>query len=349
MRIKQNGVKLIDIARSSGVSLATVSLVLNKKPGVSEATRTLVLDTASNLGYKPKPTKIGRQRDLQSLGLIIRAEPNDADKGRSNVFYSHVIAGIENTCREKHITLLLTSILVDENNIPVELPRLLMDNRAEGYLLVGIEVNTFLDNALQDSGVPAVLVDAYSNLHPYNSVITANQEGTYNSVKYLLDRGHRKIGFIGGWDGSFPSFQDRRNGYQKCLADNGSPEVFFADTTTQREDIYKATYKLLSENREITALVGVNDDTAITAINVLLELGYRVPDDISVIGFDDILSAETMNPPLTTMRIDKTSMGQLAVELLSFQKQKPDSNPVSIWIHPVLVERNSVRSLEAIR
>jgi LacI family transcriptional regulator len=350
MRLKQCGVKLIDIARSSGVSVATVSLVLNNKPGVSEATRSMVLDTANTLGYTPKQAKSGKVRqDLQSLGLIIRAEPNDTDKGRSNVFYSPIISGIENACRDKHITLMLTSVLVDNCNMPVELPRLLLENQAEGYLLVGIQINTFLDNALQNIPAPAILVDGYSNYHPYNSINTANFEGAYASVEYLIKRGHRNIGFVGGWDGYYPSFHERREGYRRCLADNGMTNLHYADSTTIREDIFKATQALITANKEITALIGVNDVVAINAINALLDLGVRVPEDVSVIGFDDIVAAETMNPPLTTMQIDKTSMGQLAVELLTFQKQKPETNPVSIWLHPVLIERNSVRSLDATR
>jgi DNA-binding LacI/PurR family transcriptional regulator len=189
-----------------------------------------------------------------------------------------------------------------------------------------------------------VLVDAYSNVHPYDTVLTANREAAYISVKHLLEKGHRKIGFVGGWDGSYPSFEERRRGYRECLLDHGITETFFADTTMHHEDVLIATHKLLSAHQGITALVGVNDDTAIGAINALLDLGLRVPKDISVVGFDDILAAGTMNPPLTTMQIDKTSMGHLAVELLAFRKQKPSANPVTILIRPVLIERNSVRS-----
>jgi DNA-binding LacI/PurR family transcriptional regulator len=347
MHIKQsNEIRLSDIARSCGVSLATVSLVLNNKPGVSDVTRTMVLDIANSLGYKPKQAKTNKEHHpLQSIGLIIRAEPNDADKGKSNVFYSHVIAGIENACRENHISLLLTSMLVDENNYPVEIPRLLLEDRIDGYLLLGIHLNSFLNNALQDARAPAILVDAYSNFHPYDSVLTANNEGVYKSVEHLLSNGHRKVGFIGGWKGSFPSFEERRMGYCACLADHGITDRFFADTTSRREDILQAVHKLLSDHPEITALVGVNDDTAIGAMNVLLDLGLRVPEDISVIGFDDILAAGTMNPPLTTMQIDKTSMGHLAVELLAFRKQKPDANPVMVSLRPILIERNSVKNV----
>lgn len=347
MRPKQpNDVKLNDIARSSGVSLSTVSLALNNKPGVSEATRIMVLNIANSLGYKPRQVKpFNGRHHLRSIGLIIRAEPDDAEKGKSNVFYSHVIAGIENACREKHITLMLTSVLVDKyNNFPVEIPHLLEDNHADGYLMVGIHLNQLLDSALQESNPPIVLVDAYPNAHPYDSVLTANKEGSYNSVKYLLDRGHRKIGYIGGWDGAYPSFEERRAGYRACLADHSITDCYFANTTTRREDVLRATHELLSTHRDLTALVGVNDDTAINAINALLDLGLRVPDHISVIGFDDILAAETMNPPLTTMMIDKTNTGYLAVELLTFRKQKPDANPVMISIRPRLIERSSVRS-----
>ncbi|MEN4099900.1 MAG: LacI family DNA-binding transcriptional regulator [Anaerolineaceae bacterium] len=347
MRPKQlNDVKLNDIARSSGVSLSTVSLVLNNKPGVSETTRTLVMNTAASLGYKPRLAKsFNGQNRLRSLGLIMRAEPDDCEKGKSNEFYSHIISGIENACREKHITLLLTSVLVESHyNYPVEIPRLLEENRADGYLLVGIHVNQLMDMALQESNLATVLVDAYPNLHPYDSVLTANKEGCYNSIKYLIERGHRKIGFIGGWDGAYPSFEERRAGYRQCLADHHIADCYFANTTTRRADVLRATHELMSTHRDLTALVGVNDDVAIGAINALLEMGLRVPDDISVIGFDDILAAVTMNPPLTTMMIDKTNMGYLAVELLAFRKHKPEANPVAISIHPRLLERNTVKN-----
>jgi len=351
MRLKQtNDVRLSDIARTSGVSLATVSLVLNNKPGVSNATRTMVLGIANDLGYKPRQGRtIKTHRHLKSIGLIIRAEPNDLDKGKSNVFYSHIMSGIENACREKRITLLLTSVLVDENNVPVEIPHMLVENRADGYLLMGIHLNSMLDSALQESRTPVVLVDAYPSAYLYDSVLTANQKGAYSSVEYLLQKGHRKIGFVGGWDGSYPSFEERREGYRKCLIDNGIQETFFFDTTSRREDICQAVSQMLSDYPEITALVAVNDDTAIGAINALLERKIKVPDDISVIGFDDILSAGSMNPPLTTMHIDKFNMGHLAVELLAFRKQKPSANPVTILICPTLIERSSVRDQVSFR
>jgi LacI family transcriptional regulator len=341
---KQSGVKMSDIAHASGVSLAAVSLVMNNKPGVSDETRARVTETARSLGYQPKQTANANSINaLKSVGLMIRAEPHDVDKGESNVFYSHIIAGIETACRERNVSLLLTSILVDERNYPLEIPRMLSQERAGGYILVGIHVNSSLDRALQETSAPIVLVDAYADAHPHDAVLTANSEATYQSVRYLLEQGHCNVAFVGAQDGAYPSFEERRQAYRKCMHDHGIPHILFADSSDHHQSIKDAVRQLLQTHPEITALVGVNDDAAIGAMHAVLEMGLRIPEDVSVIGFDDIIWAERVNPPLTTMQIDKTNMGYLAIELLRFRAEKPNANPVTILLHPKLIERNSVR------
>jgi DNA-binding LacI/PurR family transcriptional regulator len=345
MRSKQSGVKMSDIAQASGVSTAAVSLVINNKPGVSEETRQRIMEIARSLGYKQKSTNTNDGNPLRSVGLMIRAEMNDIDKGQSNVFYSHIIAGIEIACRERNLPLLLTSILVDENNYPVEIPQMLSQDNAGGYILVGIHVNAPLDQCLHEIGAPVVLVDAYTDGHPHDAVLTANGNATYQSVRYLLDQGHRHIGFVGAQEGAYPSFEERRQAYRKCMQDYGLTQIRFADSSDQHQSTKEAARQLLLNHPELTALVGVNDDAAIGAMHAALEMGLHIPNDISVVGFDDIIWAERMSPPLTTMQIDKINMGYLAIELLRFRAEKPNAHPVTVLLHPKLIERNSVRSI----
>jgi DNA-binding LacI/PurR family transcriptional regulator len=179
----------------------------------------------------------------------------------------------------------------------------------------------------------------------FNSVLTENIQGAYQAAEYLIVKGHREIGFIGGHERAFPSFVERRDGYRQALEDYGIHRQNFMDCSINRSEVAAVTMKLIKQNPKITAIVGVNDDTAITAMNTLIEAGYRIPQDISIIGFDDIYLAESIVPSLTTMRVNKQSMGRLGVQLLLNQVLQAESGLVTSLIRPVLIERNSVMAI----
>ena len=338
---RKGRVKLLDIAQASGVSLTAVSLALSDKPGISQETRVRVLEVARTLGYRFKTAgNHSPARSVKTIGLVVKSGPED--EPHANHFYSPVIAGIESTCRQMGINLMFANLLVDSDNFPLEIPALLEKADVDGILLAGIFVDETLGRILDGNPCPVILVDSYSSTRTYHSVVSDNLQGAYQATEYLIRKGHRRIGFIGGHDGAYPSFRERRVGYRKALADYGMGQGLFADCGNSRGEVAAAATNLIRQDSEITGLVCVNDDTAITAMYALIDLGIRVPQQISIIGFDDIYLAESVVPGLSTMRVNKQSMGRLAVQLLLNQVSQPDSGCVTSVFCPSLVERSSV-------
>lgn len=339
---RKNRVKLLDIAQASGVSLTAVSLALSDKPGISQETRVRVLEVARSLGYRFKsPVSSTQNRVIKTVGLLVKSGPED--EPHANHFYSHVIAGIEATCRQMGINLMFANLPVDRDNNPLEIPSLLEKGDVDGILLTGAYVDEALSRILNSRGVPVVLVDSYAGKGViFNAILLDNVHGAYQATEYLIQKGHRQIGFIGGHENGYPSFRDRRIGYRSALADYEIGQRYFADCTDIRSDVAAAAVNLVRQHRQITGIVAVNDDTAITSMYALIENGLRVPQDISIIGFDDIYLAESVVPSLTTMRVNKHSMGRLAVQLLINQVFQADGGYVTSVFRPSLIERNSV-------
>ena len=329
-----------DIAQLTGVSVSTVSLILNNKPGLSAETRRRVLQAAEELEYPLKPSVTTVETRLSTVGMIIKTDPDSPPQ--ANPFYSKVIVGIEDVCRRNCIDLLFTMLPVDENNRPVEVPQLLFNDNVDGLLLVG----TFVDETITSiSGrrLPAiVLVDGYSKTESFDTVVSDNFRAAYQAVSYLVEKGHRHIGLIGSEVDSYPSLKERRNGYLRAMKENNLSQIYIANFNINRSNGYNETLALLQEYPHITALFCVNDDAGSFAIRAANTLGKRVPADISIIGYDDTYIALNTHPALTTMRVDTVAMGRAAVHLLSLRIENPDSAHMSLIIHTTLIERESV-------
>jgi len=340
---RRNRVKMADVARESGVSLSTVSMVLAEKPGLPPETRQRVLSAAHTLGYRSKATgNLSAAGALKTVRMFLKSQRGEAPC--ANEFYSHVISGIEVACAQRKINLMYTTIEVDDDNIPVKVPDLLQREDADGLLFLGVFVDEALSQALDRTGLPVTLIDGYSTGHKYDSVVTDNMFGAYQATQYLIMKGHTHIGFIGGHAQSrvYPSFEERRRGYLKAIQAYQLPGPYFADASSVRDEAITAATRLFKENPHITAITGCNDFVVITAMHAALAMGLRIPHDISAVGFDDILMAENVMPPLTTMRIDKINMGRLGVQLLVNRAELPKASVVTTQILPCLIERNSV-------
>lgn len=338
-------VRLVDIARACSVSPSTVSLVLRNKPGIPDDTRQRVLTAAQELGYwhgKSRAIEASvSQRSLRTIGLLIKADAGQAPA--ANPFYSHVLAGIEDACRIKHVNLLYATLPVDTNNRVTAAPRLLDADTVDGLLLVGAFLDEPLYRLLGGGRLPLVLVDAYAAVPGCDAVLSDNMRGATEIVDYLLDRGHHNIGMIGGGEHAYPSLKDRRQGYRHALRARGVAVDYLADCTP--DDAEDATHQLLMANPQLTALFCCNDHVALRAARAAQRLGLRIPGDLSLAGFDDIDFAAHLEPPLTTMHVDKIAMGRLAVQQLEARFAFPTNDQVTTLLRPRLVERDSVASL----
>lgn len=337
-------IKLSDIAQQSGVSTTTVSMVLNERPGVASETRSRVLEVAERLEYAVKPVKpsklAGRAGALTTIGMIVKAEHNLPPQ--ANPFYSQVIIGIEDTCRRSGINLLFATLPVDKNNHPEEIPAMAYSGAVDGLLMVGAFVDKTIMSIPGKRLPPLVLVDGYSDTESYDTVVSDNFQAAYNAVEYLIRQGHRHIGLVGGDEDSYPSIRQRRNGYRRALKKNKIAAPYFANFNINYERGLDQTAELLRNHPEITALFAVNDEAAVNAMHAAQGMGLRVPQDISIVGYDDTYLAVNTSPKLTTVRVDTVAMGRAAVHLLQLRIENPDTARMTLTIHPVLVERDSV-------
>ena len=347
---KVPSVTMAEVAKISGVSLSTVSLVLNQKPGIPYITRRKVLGVAQSLGYQRKTSASTHKREqspqIRKIGVFVKSAVDDPIPPTSNVFYSHVLAGIEENCRLHNLLLMLSAVRVDSNSFPLEIPHLLLNNNIDAALLVGICVNEVLDTAFEQISLPTVLVDAYSHNHNFDSVVIKNFEAGYKIANYLIEQGHRHIAFVGGFENSHPSFVDRRRGYLQALDDKGITEHYICDCSyNDPQAVLETLRRMIKELPEISAIIACNDKVAIELIQAANELGIEVPGGLSIIGFDNIILADRITPPLTTMNVDKVSLGRLGVELLLYRLRFPEAAVIQTSLSTTLIERMSVRRL----
>jgi LacI family transcriptional regulator len=303
------------------------------------------MEAAKALGYIPQKQTSAYTPTLTHIGLILKADPVFVPQ--PNKFYSHVVAGIEMACRRRQVNLLFATLPVDEDSYPLELPRLLVEeDSADGLLFVGAFLNEALTQVVERHSAPIVLVDAYARSDRYDAIVSDNFTGAYQAVTHLIQHGHRHIGLVGSHAHAYPSIEERQSGYERALEEHGIFDRYEAAChIVNTDEIIRATTTLLQRNPQVTALFGVNDDVAIAVMDAARNLGKRVPDDLSVVGFDDIDLASCISPTLTTIHVDKIGMGRLAVELLVNRIEHPEASPVRAVVRPRLIERQSVRTI----
>jgi LacI family transcriptional regulator len=337
-----NSVTLRDVAEMAGVSMGTASQALNNRPNVAPETRARVIDAAKTLGYISRsPITEPRENHLKIIGLITKhdlGEPLTV-----NPFYSYIQAGIESECRERDISLMYATVEVDQSNHPVIWPTMIKEQHVEGLILAGTFIEETVDLFQRRIDVPIVLVDSYAPNLPFDSVVIDNTPAATTAVEYLIKHGHRRIGLIGWNEKSPPSIQERKMGYIQALQRHGLCDTFIQPSpVVDREDGRKALRSLLERFPDITALFACNDLVALGAMSAARELGMQVPDDLSVIGFDNIAPAKEVIPPLTTVHVHKTWLGMISVRQLIERVMIPEQPKVTITVSTQLVIRESV-------
>lgn len=336
---------LRDIARHADVAVSTVSQVLNNRPGVSAETRQHVLACANDLGYRHRITiQAPLSTRIETIGVITKLR--EGDPLNMNPFYSHILAGAERECQRQHINMMYATIDVDATNRALSLPAMLLDERVDGVIVVGAFLEKTISDISQRARHNMVLADAYTpGALEFDSVLIDNINGAMSAVTYLIGRGHRHIGLIGSNPHSYPSILERRQGYLMALAQAGITATYIEDGLLDRTDAQAAVLRLINRAPEITAIFACNDNVAIGVMNALHEVGLRVPQDISVIGFDDIDLAQEVTPPLTTIHVDKVLIGTMAVRHLKDRVLDPERTPVKTMVSTQLIERKSVGSV----
>ncbi len=329
-------VTLKDVSRKAGVSVNTVSRVLNGKPDVSKKTRERVVQVAAELGYVPDGVAQGlRRKATQTIGVIV------TDIG--NPFFSAVVKGIEEETRNAGFQIILMN--TDENpTLEKDAVCVLLQKRVDGVLMTPCQKSDEPVKMLVRRNMPLVLVARRFDNVPTDFVVNDDLLGGFLATEYLISKGHRKILFLNGppeiW-----SAQQRLAGYRNALAKYGIPERedLIVSTTAKMEGAYETTTSLLTRGCEFTAVYAFSDLLAMGVIRALREAGRRVPGDVAVAGHDNIDFADLLETPLTTVDMSKTRLGRQAAQILLARLRGQDESPVprGIVLAPRLVVRES--------
>lgn len=334
-----------DIAERLDISINAVSLALNSKAGVSEETRKQVLDVAEELGYLDKSPKFVKSFANKNICVIIKKYYFE-----DNTFYSKIMMGIGEESRRKGYDIITCLINETEENIP----SCIESKKVCGIIVIGTIEDEYLVK-LKNYKIPVVLVDHTSLLESTDSILTDNKLGSFNITKLLIEKGYKDIGFFGDLEYSL-SIKERFFGYREAIKkflkfNNFKEAEVFID---EQSVLYDVEQNIIDKNIEgikerinrinkiPEAFVCSNDNAAIALITSLKELGYMVPKDIAVVGFDDIVLSSLIEPKLTTVRVEKDFMGRKAVDRLLWRienKKDPDEKTI---LSVEVIERDSV-------
>ena len=331
-----------DISLKSGVSLSTVSLVLNNKPGISDATRRKVLAAAAELGYQDYTPRGRSKRNAASLQFIFYKKHGLI--ATDTPFFANVLEGVEAAAKDAGYQLLVT-YLNEPGGVEKQLQKVMSSNSV-GVILLATEMTRNDMEPFTRLGVPVVVLDSYFEELTLDCVVINNMQGAFMATRHLCEKGHKHVGYL---KSKVPinNFLERKDGYKKALKACDvpyEPEMAFLLGSTVEMAYFDMKAHLARAPQLPTAFFADNDNIAIGAMRALKEAGYRIPEDVSVVGFDDIPFCELIDPPMSTVRVPKQAIGRMAVDRLVTRLDQDPQERIKIEVHTDLVERASVCS-----
>lgn len=341
--MKRQRVDMDVIAHEVGVSKTTVFRALHNKGRIHPQTRQRILEVASRLGYRPN--LVARSLRLQktsTIGLVAI--------GLTGWFYSHVLEGVDEVAQANEYGVLIACSYGYPDR-EREIVQMLLDKRADGLIIAPADPEENFDfyRQLIETHVPIVFIDRYIPGLSVDHVATDNELGGYLATQHLLKLGRRRIVFVStaSRERRATSVVGRFNGYRKALAEFGISEAVelgpgAPDVAPEEEYAYSAVSRYLQQGGQLDGVFAVNDDAAYGAIRALQAHGLRVPEDVSVVGFDNQDTSAFISPPLTTVAQPMREMGMRAAHLLLEKANRGSATPPQqILLEPTLVIRRS--------
>ena len=325
-----------DVARMAGVSTSTVSHVINNDRFVSEAIREKVDAAIKELNYAPSAlARSLKLNQTRTIGMLITAS--------TNPFYSELVRGVERSCFERGYSLVLCNTEGDEQRMNRNLETL-MQKRVDGLLLLCTETHQPSKEIIQRyPSIPTVMMDwapfdGTSDLIQDNSLLGGDM-----ATQHLIDKGHTRIACITGPLDKTPA-RLRLEGYLSAMERAGLaiPDGYRITGDFEFNGGFEAMQKLLAQEPRPQAVFIGHDAMAFGAYQALYQAGLRVPDDMAIVGYDDIELARYMTPPLTTIHQPKDELGELAIDVLIHRMAQPTLQQQRLQLTPVLMERGSV-------
>jgi len=335
-------VTIKDVAKKADVSIATVSRFLNNKPKVSKGAKQRIANAISELKYEPYAMAKGLiKRKMKTIGLLM--------PDIRNLFYPIVIKGVEDELEKNNYNIFVCH---SDEKIDKEKKYLdtLLDKGVEGIIFLGTrspkkEKN---DHILElSNSIPILMINEYligSNVY---SVMSDQVEGAYKAITYLIENGHREIAFING-NTDYTTYRHKLRGFMKAFNDYSIEpnEDFIIKTTPYEDGGYDGANKILSHNEKPTAFFTASDQIAYGSIRALIEKGFNVPKDFSVIGYGNIDISANIYPELTTVDQFPYKTGKMAAKKIINILEKEGLDQKKILIEPELVIRKSSRSIK---
>jgi LacI family transcriptional regulator len=337
-------VTIHDIAQEAKVSISTVSRVINNTKEVSPELRSRVSNIIEKHGFKPN--LIARSLVTRKTGVIAIIVADI-----SNTVFGALSKGIENVCRQRDYTLIVCeSGSYIENEI--KLLRTMSNRNIDGLLFACTDVHRDLVDEIKAQKYPTVLVNqempGFSVGDPLPAVVLDNTQAIKDAIRFLYENGHRRIAFIGGREKDYSAGQKRYNGYIQALTDLGleysESYVNYGDFSF--ESGYRCMRKIYEENSQLpTAAMACSDLMAIGAMNYLEKINIKVPDNISIMGFDDIEFATYVKPELSTVRISYYDEGIIAAQTLFSLLEGQNMSAGTSYIPHKVIRRQSVKCI----
>ncbi|AGQ90553.1 HTH-type transcriptional repressor PurR [Vibrio parahaemolyticus] len=328
-----------DVARLAGVSTTTVSHVINKTRFVAEATQEKVMKAVDELNYAPSAVARSLKcNSTRTIGMLVTQS--------TNLFFSEVIDGVESYCYRQGYTLILcnTGGIYEKQRDYI---RMLAEKRVDGILVMCSDLTEELKEMLdRHSDIPKVVMDWGPESSRADKIIDNSEEGGYLATKYLIDNGHTDIACLSGHFEKL-ACQERIAGFRRAMAEAKLPinEDWILEGNFECDTAVLVADKITAMEKRPTAVFCFNDTMALGLMSRLQQNGIKVPDDVSVIGYDNIELAEYFSPPLTTIHQPKRRVGKNAFEILLERIKDKEHEKRVFEMQPEIVIRNTVKKL----
>lgn len=326
-----------DIAEKLGVSSVTISKALNDKEGVSDELKEKIKVVAEEMGYRFNTHAKSMKEGLSyNLGIVIP----ERFTGTTQSFYLQFYQLLSKVLDNYHYSGIL-NILSQDDEDKLVLPRIYNEKKVDGLIFLG-QIDKKYVAEIQNIESPVIFLDFYTDQNEIDCVLTDNFYGVYEVTNYLIRNGHRKIAFVGNVHAT-SSIQDRFLGYYKSLLEH---RIDLKDVYVIKDRDELGRYIDIKFPADMpTAFVCNNDEVAYNLINELQKNGIQVPEDCSVVGFDNSIYAKLTNPSLTTVAVDMEEMSKVAVKFIMEKLKNPQKKYGRTFIKGNIIHRGSVKKI----